>query len=178
MAKKSTRGNGGFFSSFVQEKCYLGYFALLRLFLGYTFFVAGWGKYKLGFLDPSPASPPLAGIFNMWLSGQKPMPAGWYHDLTVKVFLPNAHLFGILVCVGELAVGAMLLLGLGTRLAGLLGAVMTLNYYFASGHMGPSNALINQAFTICSLLLMLSAAGRAWGIDFFLRRAWPRALLW
>ncbi len=179
MPKRSAEENGDLFSSFWTQKTHLGYFALLRLFIGYSFFIAGWGKYSQhGYLNPSPASPPLANVLNHWLTGTPSMPAGWYRQFIEIVVLPNAHLFGILVCAGELVVGAMLLLGLGTRLAGLLGAFMAANFFLASGHMGPSNALVNQAFVLTSLLLMLAAAGRAWGVDWFLRRARPAALLW
>jgi len=167
-----------FLSSFTQEKTYLGFFALLRFFLGFSFLKAGWGKYLSGYLDPSPASVPLAGVLNFWLTGASPMPAGWYREFIEGIVLPNVHLFGILVCLGELTAGALLLTGLCTRLAGLLGAFLALNFFFASGHLGPSHALVNQTFVAASLLLMLAAAGRAWGLDWFLHRAMPKSPLW
>jgi thiosulfate dehydrogenase [quinone] large subunit len=179
MSKKSGKDNGSFFTSFFREKTPLGLFALLRLFVGYVFLTAGWQKYSQhGYLNPSPASMPLGRVLSQWLKGPAAMPEGWYRHFLESVVLPNSHVFGVLVCVGEVAVGIMLLLGLGTRLAGLLGAFMALNFYFASGHLGPSNTIATQTFVLANLLLMLSAAGRAWGADWFLRRAWPKALLW
>lgn len=171
-------GEGNFISSFYRERTYLGYFVMLRFYVGYVFLLAGWNKYSGGWLNPAPGSSPLAKVLNTWFSGDKPMPPGWYHDLLSRMVLPNAHLFGILVALGELAVGVLLLLGLATRLGGLLAAVMTLNYFLATKHVGVVYVLENQLFILAGLLLMLSAAGRAWGVDFFLRRALPKGLLW
>jgi thiosulfate dehydrogenase (quinone) large subunit len=179
MGKKSGGGgNGGFIGSFSGEKTFLGFFAMLRVFLGWVFLKAGWGKYLDGYLSPEISSVPLAKILKVWLFSSPVMPAGWYREFIEGVVLPNAHLFGALLCLGELAVGALLMLGLGTRLAGLLGAFLAANIYLASGHLGPAQALINQLVILNCLLLALAAAGRAWGADFFLRRALPKVPLW
>ncbi len=169
---------GKFFSSFCQEKTCLGFFALLRVFIGYSFLTAGWQKYLGGWLNPSTGSAPLTGVLSNWLSGATPMPPGWYRNFLVDIAVPNAHLFGILVCLGEVFVGALLLLGLCTRLSGLLGAFMCLNYYLAARHTVGAVGLVNETFVVANLLLLLSAAGRAWGIDWFLHRSMPKSPLW
>ena len=176
--KASGGGNGGFIGSFAGEKTWLGFFALLRVFLGWVFLKAGWGKYLDGYLSPEISSVPLAKILKVWLYSAPTLPAGWYRDLVEGVVLPNAHLFGVLVCLGELAVGVMLLLGLGARLGGVLGFLLAASIYLASGHLGPAQALINQLVMVICLLLALTGAGRAWGVDYFLRRAMPRVPLW
>lgn len=176
--KASGGGSGGFISSFAGEKTWLGFFALLRIFLGWVFLRAGWGKYLDGYLSPEISSAPLAKMLKVWLYSSPALPTGWYRGFIEGVVLPNAHLFGVLMCLGELAVGILLILGLGTRLGGLLGAFLATNIYLASGHLGPAQALINQLTLLVCLLLALSAAGRAWGADYFLRRALPKIPLW
>jgi uncharacterized membrane protein YphA (DoxX/SURF4 family) len=179
MGKRAGGGGGGNFAgSFTGEKTWLGFFALLRIFVGYAFLKAGWEKYLDGYLNPSVNAIPLARPLAAWLAAPNPLPSGWYREFLAGVVLPNAHLFGVLVCLGELAVGVLLVLGLGTRLAGLLGAFLAANIYLASAHTGPAQALVNQLIMLICLLLALAAAGRAWGADFFLRRAMPKVPLW
>ena len=78
---------------------------------------------------------------------------------------------------GELLVGIALVLGLGTRFAAAVGIFMNLNFLLAQGEslIGPSN---NAAFIFAQLVVLLGAAGRSFGIDFYLGRKWPRAPLW
>jgi thiosulfate dehydrogenase (quinone) large subunit len=178
MGKKSGGGNESFIGSFGGEKTWLGSFALLRIFLGWVFLKAGWGKYLGGYLNPEINSAPLAKLLKVWLFSSPTLPEGWYRQFVEGVVLPNAHLFGALVCLGELTTGVLLFLGLGTRLGGLLGAFLAANIYLASGHLGPAQALISQLVIFNCLLLALTAAGRAWGADFFLRRALPKIPLW
>ena len=181
MGKKEQQNQGGqfgsFWSSILKEKTSLGLFVLLRLFIGYSFLMAGWGKYRSDWLNPSPAVEPLAATLQKFIASPGGIP-DWYHSIITNVVIPNAHLFGILICLGEILVGAFLIIGLCTRLAGLMGAFLCLNYLFATAHITIAFKLENEAFVLSCLLIMLAGAGRAWGADWFLRRAFPKIPLW
>jgi thiosulfate dehydrogenase [quinone] large subunit len=181
MPKDSRNSNGGFFSSFFHEKTYLGFFVLLRFYVGYKFLNAGLNKYLHGYLNPS-GETPLKGVLQNWLSGSPPMsppmPEGWFRSFIDGIVLPNAHTFGILVTLGEMAAGALLILGLATRFAGVLGAFLAANFFLATAHAAGATGTVNQLFVILNLLLAAAAAGRAWGVDYYLHRAWPKLPLW
>ncbi len=179
MAKKSS---GGFLSSLYKTKTYLAYFVLLRFYVGAVMLYTGWQKFTGGWLNPD-GSPPLKRVLEMWISGKglaagHAMPHHWYYDFLTQYVLPNAHLIGVLVTVGELAAGALLAIGLANRLAGLLVAFMTFNYLMATQHIGLVFQLENSSFILAGILIMLSAPGRAMGIDWFLYRAFPKSILW
>ena len=79
--------------------------------------------------------------------------------------LPNFHLFGWVVLLLESALAAFLLLGLGTRLWGVVGAVQSLA-------IGLSVALAPEEWPwayalmiMANLSLVATAAGRTWGLD-------------
>lgn len=79
--------------------------------------------------------------------------------------LPNFHAFGWLVLLVECALAAFLLLGLGTRLWGVVGAVQALaiglSVALAPGEWPWSYLLMIMA----NLALVATAAGRTWGLD-------------
>ena len=177
MPKKGS-GTGGFFSSFTREKSFLGYFALLRVFVGSAFLTAGWEKYQHGWLSPDLGTGPLARMLTVWISGPPTMPHNWYRSFLTGIVMPNAHLFGSLICLVEIVIGLLLILGLLSRLSALTGAFLSLNFLLATWHISHVYRFETEAFIVCSILILLSAAGRSWGADWFLRRAWPKSILW
>lgn len=88
-----------------------------------------------------------------------------YTWVVEHVVLSNFHLFGWLVLFLESALAAFLLLGLGTRLWGVIGAVQALA-------IGLSVALAPEEWPwayvlmiMANLSLVATAAGRRWGLD-------------
>ena len=81
MGKKEQQNHGGqfgsFWSSILKEKTSLGLFVLLRLFIGYSFLMAGWGKYQHYWLSPSPAAEPLATALQRFMAGPGSLP-DWF----------------------------------------------------------------------------------------------------
>ena len=73
----------------------------------------------------------------------------------------------------QFLVGAALVAGAFTPYAALLGAFLTLNYMLMKGSTiwMPSN---DPVFILGSLTVAAGAAGRAFGIDYFLHRRFPR----
>jgi uncharacterized membrane protein YphA (DoxX/SURF4 family) len=80
--------------------------------------------------------------------------------------------------IGELLAGICLLTGTMTRLGGAIAAVLFLNYMFSKGRWFLSPDSEDAAVFFSALVVALGAAGRAFGVDVFLARRWPRALLW
>lgn len=97
---------------------------------------------------------------------------GAYHDFLVHTVLPNAPLFGHLVAWGETLTGVSLLLGLLTRLGGLVGVFLPLNYWLMKG--GPSDLTtlggLDWAAMALSFVSLVMPTGLVFGIDASLAR--------
>ena len=143
---------------------------VLRVYIGVLFLRAGWPKVKAGSGWPD--------RMVSFLERMLPNSYEFYQGFLENVVIPNKALFGTLVAWGELLVGVALLLGLLTRLAALMGIVMTGNYLLATGASWLSPTNNNALFIFILLVVLLGAAGRALGADYFLARKWPRLPLW
>ncbi len=90
----------------------------------------------------------------------------WFYDIFLKhIAIPNAFLFAVLIVMGELFVGIFLTVGFITRVAGLIGIFLNLNYLFAMFWMSPSELTINLTFIICELVIVFTGSGMVLGID-------------
>jgi len=142
--------------------------AVLRIFAGLFFLNAGIPKLNSEFVGGMAAT--LKGFADgSW---------EWYRDFLLNTALPHATSLGYLVSLGEVAIGAALLLGLFTGLASIAGASMTINYYLATSHMGPASEGINLYATVVFIILLATQAGRVWGLDYYLARKWRGWILW
>lgn len=101
----------------------------------------------------------------------------WYQPFLSSVVLPHLGLFTKLVFIGELYVGIAMLLGLTTRLASVVSIFMLLNYWFAKPSVIGIPG-IDTADIVLSIIVLVTAAGRVFGIDHFLHRRFPRIPLW
>jgi uncharacterized membrane protein YphA (DoxX/SURF4 family) len=90
----------------------------------------------------------------------------WYKRFLLDYVVPRQEFFGYLVMVGELAVGACLLLGLFTRFSAIVGVFMLTNYYLGPG-MGRGGAVSahQEIFLIALVIFALSNPGRTLGLD-------------
>jgi thiosulfate dehydrogenase (quinone) large subunit len=107
---------------------------LLRLYLGYEWLSAGWGKLQSDVWVGSQAGVALTGFINGALtkaSGDHPDVQAWYAAFLQNVVLPNAAFWGRLVAAGETLVGITLILGLFTGIAAFFGSFMNVNYLLA-----------------------------------------------
>ena len=147
---------------------YAGWLAILRIVTGVI-----WLSHAVPKFAHSDTFMPPNGFIAAYVSQGLQKTTGPYHDFLANVVQPNLSIFAELVRLGELLTGVALVLGLFTRLGGLVGIVLTLDYLAARG------ALVSTA-TLQSLdfgLLVLSATalvlptGRALGIDALLARS-------
>jgi thiosulfate dehydrogenase (quinone) large subunit len=130
--------------------------AVLRVYLGYTWLMAGWGKIAGGQFD---ASGFLQGALAK-ATGEHPAVQGWWVVFLENVAIPNVEIFNTLVPWGELLVGLGLLIGCFTKTAVFFGIAMNFSYMFSG------TTSTNPQLVLLSMFILVSAmnAGR-YGID-------------
>ncbi|MFB3895865.1 MAG: TQO small subunit DoxD [bacterium] len=154
-----------------KEPSYLWYMAVLRIAIGYFFLIAGWQKLVAGFISRNM----LLTTLNDWVQNVHVL---WYKHFLLEYAIPHNTLFAFLVTYGEIFIGLALIFGVAIRGTALLALLMSLNYELASGWRPGAGAIINKLFIICEIIILLSAAGRVFGIDRILRKKYPRIPLW
>ncbi|WP_189070289.1 DoxX family membrane protein [Deinococcus radiotolerans] len=108
--------------------------ALLRIYVGVQWWLAGWHKVTGGGWIGADAGGAVSGFLNGALArtgGDHPDVTRGYAWFIEQVALPNAALFSHLVTFGELTVGAALILGLFTGAAAFLGGFLNANFLLA-----------------------------------------------
>jgi thiosulfate dehydrogenase [quinone] large subunit len=134
-----------------------------RLYVGWTWIKAGWGKITNPAWIGSQAGSALTGFVNGALAkttGPHPDVQGWYGSYLQNIILPHAGTWGIVVSIGETLVGAGLILGAFTGIAAFFGMFMNLNYLMAGA------VSVNPILLVISIFLVLAwkTAGW-WGLD-------------
>ncbi len=148
--------------------------AIMRIALGFGFLYAGLEKV----LQLSGGGPFSAAGFLKFatlgaLPGSNPkVVVNPTHDLWVSL-AGNGTLMPIinfLVQFGEIAIGIALILGLATRFAGIMGALLTGLFFVASWSF--ATGVINEDFLYMALSAYLAVigAGAVWGLDGYLAR--------
>jgi thiosulfate dehydrogenase [quinone] large subunit len=146
---------------------------ILRVVLGFGFLYAGLDKL----LDLNGNGPfSAAGFLAHATAGTIPNMVG--HDPATMVHNPthqfwvdlaaNPGVVGIinfLVVFGEIAIGTALILGVATRLAGSLGAVMMFLFWIAAWDF--QNGIVNEQFVymLLAAVVAYASAGRVFGLD-------------
>ncbi len=106
---------------------------IVRLYVGYAWITAGWGKVTSDAWTGKNAGAALQGFVGGALakSQEGGDVAGWYATFLENTVLPNAKVFSYMVAYGELLVGLGLILGLLTGIAAFFGALMNVTFLFA-----------------------------------------------
>lgn len=139
---------------------------LLRIYVGWEWLIAGWGKINNPVWVGPKAGVAITGFLNGSLAkttGAHPQVAGWYANFIKTIALPNAEIFSYMVSFGELFVGLGLILGAFTVTAAFFGAFMNMNYLYAGTVSTNPTLLIFQIF----IMLAGKNAGKI-GLDRFL----------
>jgi uncharacterized membrane protein YphA (DoxX/SURF4 family) len=132
--------------------------ALLRIATGVALLAPGIQKFAWL------ASPTLDAQLKLWSAAQHNPVVLKYLDF----MLPHAAVLARVVVAGELALGAMLILGFLTPLAAALGFLMVANFHFASGAMLSLDYVKGQdgvVFLLIFPVLLLGRAGLSLGVD-------------
>lgn len=143
----------------LQARTYLWYISLLRIYIGYYLLWQGVRKFQRDFPKGDWIGRQIGDIATLDLYP-------WYKKLLIDYVVPHHELFGYLVMIGEIVVGAGLLLGLLTRFNAFVGLFMMVNYMFGPG-MARGGALLaqQQTFIIGLFIILMSGAGRTLGLD-------------
>ncbi|MEH7084268.1 DoxX family protein [Neobacillus drentensis] len=97
---------------------------VLRLYLGWQWLTAGWGKISSGNFDASGFL--FGAVKNM--SGEHPAVQPWWGNFLKEVAIPYVDLFNVIVPWGEFLVGIGLILGIFTSFSILMGITMNFAY--------------------------------------------------
>jgi len=146
--------------------------AILRITTGLFLFTMGLGK-----LEWYASTDPLTGRLEFYYDNA-PTISQWYQDVIGK---PLVGIWSVAIPTAELLGGLALILGLLTRLTGVVMIVMVLNLNFANGNLfgltlfsNPFNGLLLGAL----FAITITAAGRTFGVDKYLARMNPDKKLW
>lgn len=145
---------------------------IVRLYVGYEWLSAGWGKLGESVWTGEKAGTALTGFVNGAVaksdaaSGGHADVTGWYADFLQNAVLPHAKVFSYIVVYGEILVGLGLILGLLTGIAAFFGGVMNVSYLFA-GTLSTNPIL----FVLATWLVLAWKVAGWYGLD---RWALPR----
>lgn len=136
---------------------------VLRVYVGWQWLNAGWGKVTSPAWTGDLAGTALTGFLTKALEktqGAHPDVSGWYAAFIKDVALPNAELFSMMVAYGELLVGIALVFGAFTGIAAFFGAFMNMNFLFAGA------VSTNPFLFLIELFLVLAWRTAGWlGLD-------------
>jgi uncharacterized membrane protein YphA (DoxX/SURF4 family) len=154
-----------------KERTYLLYIVLLRVWIGYYMLTQGIRKFQRDFPKGDWIARQIGDIATLDLYP-------WYRSFLLDYVVPHREVFGYLVMIGEIAVGACLLVGLLTRASALVGLFMLVNYYLGPGMArGGSQLAQQQTFIIALAIFVLTNPGRTLGLDAWLFRARSKSLI-
>lgn len=152
------------FARFIFADTRMAWFWLIvRLYVGYEWVTAGWGKYNNpAWIGPN-AGTAVKGFLTGALAkttGAHPDVTGWYASFVENVALPHTAVIAHLVTYGEIAVGVALILGCFTGIAAFFGTFMNLNFLFAG------TLSSNPVMAVLGLFLILAWRVAGWyGLD-------------
>lgn len=136
---------------------------VVRIYLGYEWLSAGWGKITDPAWTGTQAGSALTGFVNGAIgeaSGAHPAVQGWYADFLRAWVLPNASFFAHLVAYGESIVGIALIAGALTGIAAAFGIVMNANYLLAGA------VSTNPILAFLAIFIVLAWRNAGWiGLD-------------
>jgi thiosulfate dehydrogenase [quinone] large subunit len=154
------------------SKMAAGILTILRLYVGWKFISAGWGKMT----GDKPFN--AAGFINGAIAkagGEKPIVQQWYGDFLQGFALPNVDVFNILVPWGELLVGLGLITGTLITFAALMGIFMNFNFLFAGAISSNPNLILAQFFLLAAGMNAGRFGGDYWLVPWI--RTYSRKIL-
>lgn len=119
---------------------------VVRLFVGWEWLIAGWGKMNSANWIGENTGQALSGFIKGALAktfGAHPDVQGWYAVFLEKFVLTNPVAWSYVITFGEVLVGVGLILGVFTGFAAFFGVFMNMNFLLAGTvSMNPVLALL------------------------------------
>ncbi len=141
---------------------------IVRFYVGYQWFMAGWEKLGTSVWTGSGAGTAIQGFLNGALAkagGAHADVLTWYAWLISHVFIPCAPALSYIVTFGELLVGVALILGIFTGFAAGIGAFMNFNYLFAG------TVSINPLLLLLQIFIIKGSKVAGWfGVERFTQK--------
>jgi thiosulfate dehydrogenase [quinone] large subunit len=129
---------------------------VLRIYTGLFFTWNGFGKISRdNFVDG------MEGF----LTAQLENSFAFYRPFIETVVLPNKTIFAAMVSWGELFVGLAMIVGLATRYAAAIGAILVLNFWLAKGTAVFAGTNQDVAWFMVFVVLGMVPAGKIAGLD-------------
>lgn len=139
---------------------------LVRLYVGWEWLIAGWGKLHSPVWFGPNAGSALTGFIQGALTkttGLHPDVPMWYASFLQNYVLPHASTWSNMVAVGELLVGIALIVGLFVGISAFFGAFMNFNYLLAG------TVSMNPIFFLLGVLLILAWRVSGYlGLDYYI----------
>lgn len=143
----------------LKERTYLGYLAVLRIYIGFYILSQALRKFQRNFSKGDWIGRQIGDLHTIDLYP-------WYRKFLLDYVAPHHELFGQFVMIGELAVGACLLVGFLTRASAAIGLFMLINYYLGVGMArGGATLAQQQTFIVVLAIFVLASPGRTLGLD-------------
>ena len=148
---------------FTADKVSAPLWFIVRLYLGYEFLMAGWGKLASPAWFGSGAGAALQGFVQGALAktgGLHPDVYTWYASFLQSNVLPHLVIWSNAVVLGEIMIGLGLIVGLCTGTAAFFAFFMAFNFMLAG------TVSINPTLLLLAIGIMLAhrVAGY-WGLD-------------
>jgi len=151
----------------LNDRTFATWFAILRIYAGLFWLAHGVPKFLNG-----PMFMPPNGFMGQMIARATLSSSGFYHDFLLNIVTPNINTFAELVRLGEVLVGLSLVFGLLTRVGGIVGCFLALNYMAAAGEFRSVTTMgtLDAAAFVLSFLMIVVPAGRIFGVDAVLFR--------
>ena len=134
---------------------------IFRLYLGWEWLTAGWGKIGAeGWTGPG-AGGAIEGFMGGAIArAEEGDVAGWYASFLENVVLANPTVFAYMIAWGEFLVGLGLIIGFLTGIAAFFGAMMNFSFLLAG------TVSSNPVMFFIAILLILAWKVAGWfGVD-------------
>lgn len=162
---KKTSNHFSFSKDFFNNSKLTWLWLLVRLYVGYEWLIAGWGKVASPAWVGSDAGSAINNFVRSAIAksnGAHPAVQSWYARFLDNLVLPNSTLFSYIITFGELLVGIALILGLFTAVAAFFGATMNLNFMLAG-----TTSINPILFTLAILVILARKPASKIGLDFY-----------
>lgn len=146
---------------------YAFWLSIIRLYAGAFWLMHGIPKFtqSVTFMPPT-------GMMTTFLNTAISNTHGPYQAFLTYVVLPNSTIFAEFVRLGEVVAGALLLLGFFSRLGGVIGVLLAINYLSAHGglnHLSVWSGIDSTALVLSAINVVLPT-GQMLGVDALLSR--------